>query len=91
MDPLQSANRNAASQYLFLLDQSRNDDMVVKVIKDALSDTKVIAFAELYEKKQVQALKGGSSKIWLDVLEIFMWGKYEDYDGTTVHRVVASE
>lgn len=55
--------------------------MVVKVIKDALSDAKLVAFSELYEKKQVQALKDSEAKIWLEILEIFMWGKFEDYDG----------
>ena len=80
MDPIQSLNRNALAQYLVMVNQARTPELTVKVIRDALSDKDVYAFGELYAKQQVQDLSKSDGRLWLEILKIFMWGTYADYE-----------
>lgn len=68
--------------------KSPSSRFVAELIKSAVSAPGTYIFTELLQTTACQSLRGTDLESWLTLLEIFSWGTYEEYKGTSVHTTL---
>lgn len=69
---------------------SNDSDSLIQLIQQVLTHPSVHVFGEFIDLPIVQELKGTSNQNWFDLLQVFAFGTYADYD-ETYHPVLTDQ
>lgn len=85
MDQIQQKSLNALEPYLALAKSASAPKAATQVISQAISVSNTFVFAELLQSPNIQALQNAAPEqaSFLTLLQIFSWGTWKDYKGTT--------
>jgi COP9 signalosome complex subunit 7 len=86
MDQSQSKALAAIQPFVYLATTTKSPSprFVAEQIKGAISAPGTYIFTELLQTPACQSLRGTDAEAWLTLLEIFSWGTYEEYRGTSM-------
>lgn len=81
MDPQQTSCLNALAPYLALSSSANSAPAAATCVSQAIGAPNTYVFAELLSRPNIQALRNAERQysIWLEVLEVFSWGTWKDY------------
>ena len=82
LDSVQSGSKGAGmlKQFAQQANSLTDPSALVELIQQALANPHVHVFGELLDLPVVQQLQNGSHEPWLQLLRVFAYGKYSDYD-----------
>ena len=83
MDQSQTKALAVAQPFVYQVTTAKSPSprFIAELIKNAISAPGTYVFTELLQLPAVQSLRGTESESWLNLLEIFSWGTYEEYKG----------
>lgn len=86
MDPTQQKALNALESYILLSKSATSPRAAVDLITQAISAPNTYVFAELLQTPNIQALRSAAPENarYLTLLEIFAWGSWSDYQGSSL-------
>jgi len=93
MDQAQAKALAAIQPFVHLATTTKSPSprFIAELIKGAISAPGTYIFTELLQTHAVQSLQGSDAQPWLTLLEIFSWGTYEEYKGTSDRKIAQHE